>query len=91
MSDKSVTQTISVRHESNTSDTSATRVLHKRHECNKCATRTTQVKHFDFDNDTCVNIFSHPYISYMANESLQGKKNYLLEMPRSHGKMRLKV
>ena len=39
--------------------------------------------------------FSHPYISYMANEKLQGEeqfhsKNYLLEMHRSHAKMRLK-
>ena len=41
------------------------------------------------------NIFSHPYISYMANERLQEKeqfhsKNYLLEMLRSHAKMHLK-
>ena len=58
-------------------------------------TSTTRVKNFDFDNDTSENIFSHHYISYMANERLQGEeqfhsKNYLLEMPRSHAKMRLK-
>ena len=59
------------------------------------ATRTTRVKNFDFDNDTSENIFSHPCISYMANERLQEEeqfhsKNYLLEMPCSHIKMRLK-
>ena len=41
------------------------------------------------------NIFSHPYISYMASEIVQGEeqfhsKNYLLEMPCSHAKMHLK-
>ena len=41
------------------------------------------------------NIFSHPYISYVANERLQGEeqfhsKNYLLEMLRSHAKMPFK-
>ena len=40
-------------------------------------------------------MFSHPSIYYMASERLQGEeqlhsKNYLLEMPRSHAKMRLK-
>ena len=55
----------------------------------------TPVKNFDFDNDTSKNIFSHPYICYMASERLQGdeqlhSKNYLLEMPRSLVKMRLK-
>ena len=54
------------------------------------------MKNFDFDNDTSENIFSHPYISYMANERLQGEeqfnsKNYLLEMPHSHAKMHLKI
>ena len=73
-------------------DTSATRV---QHECYTNDTIAARVKNFDFDNDTSENIFSHPYISYMANERLQGdeqfhSKNYLLEMPRSHGKMRLK-
>ena len=41
------------------------------------------------------NIFSHPYIYYMASERLQGEeqfdtKNYLLEMSCFHTKMRLK-
>ena len=53
------------------------------------------MKNFDFDNDTSKNIFSHPYIYYMANERRQGEeqfhfKNYHLEMPRFHAKMRLK-
>ena len=55
----------------------------------------TRVKNFDFDNDTGKNIFSHPYIYYIASERLQGEerfhtKNYLLEMSRFHAKMRLK-
>ena len=50
---------------------------------------------FDFDNDTSENIFSLPYISYIANERLQEEKQfdtkkYLLEMTRPHTKMRLK-
>ena len=69
-----------------------TRVRHERHECNTGATR---VKKFDFDNDTGKNIFSHPYIYYIASERLQGEeqfytKNYLLELCRFHAKMRLK-
>ena len=53
------------------------------------------MKNFDFDNDTSKNIFSHSYIYYMASENLQVEeqfhsKNYLLEMPRFHAKMRLK-
>ena len=55
----------------------------------------TRVKNFDFDNDTSENIFSYPYIIYMANERLEGEKQIhskscLLEMPCSHAKMRLK-
>ena len=58
-------------------------------------TSATRVKNFGFDNDTSKNIFSYPYIYYMASERLQGEKqfhskNYLLEMPRFHAKMRLK-
>ena len=53
------------------------------------------MKNFDFDNGTGKNIFSHPYIYYMASERLQGEeqfhiKNYLLEMSRFHAKMLLK-
>ena len=58
-------------------------------------TSVTRVNNFDFDNDTGEIIFSHPYISYIANERLQGEeqfhfKNYLLEMPRFTVKMHLK-
>ena len=80
------------RHECYTNDTSATQV---RRACYKNDTSETRVKHFDFDNDASKNIFSHPYIYYMASERLQGEeqfhtKNYLLEMSRFHAKMRLK-
>ena len=73
--------------------TLATRV---RRECYTKYTSATLVKNVDFDNDTSKNIFSHPYIYYMASERLQGEeqfhsRNYLLEMPRFHAKMRLKV
>ena len=66
-----------------------------RHECYTNDMNATQVKNFGFDNNTCVNIFSHSYISYIANKRLQEKekfhfKNYLLEMPRSDAIMRLK-
>ena len=86
------TQMTRMRHECDTSDTSATRVLHEPH---KCDTSATQVKNFDFDNETSKNIFSHPYIYYMASERLQGEeqfhsKYYRLEMPLSYTKMRLK-
>ena len=58
-------------------------------------TSATGVKNFDFDNGTSKSIFLHPYIYYMTSERLQREKqfhskNYLLEMPRSHAKMRLK-
>ena len=58
-------------------------------------TSVTRVNNFDFDNDTSEIIFSHPYISYIANKRLQGEeqfhfKNYLLEMPRFTVKMHLK-
>ena len=104
-----VTRATRVWHKCDTNDTSATWAPRVWHKCDTSATRTTQVWHkcykndtsvtrvrnFDFDNDTSEKIFSHPYISYMANERLQGEekfhsKNYLLEMPRSHAKMHLK-
>ena len=73
---------------SGTSDTSATRTTRAQHECNNSATRTTRVrhecytndtsatrvKHFGFHNNTSEDIFSHPDISYMANE----KQNFIL-------------
>ena len=66
-----------------------------RHECCTNDTSATRVKNVDFDNDTSKNIFLHPYIYYTASERLQGEgqfhsKNYLLEMPCFHAKMRLK-
>ena len=81
-----------MQHESDTSDTNVTQLRHEWHECDTSATRTIN---FDFDNDTSQNIFSHPYIYYMASERLQEEKqfyskNYNLEMLRFHAKMRLK-
>ena len=108
-SDTSTTRATRVQHECDTSDTNETQATQVRHKCDTSATRTTRVQHecyrtntsetrvkdFDFDNDTSKNIFSHPYIYYMASERLQGEeqfhtKNYLLEMSRFHAKMRLK-
>ena len=68
---------------------------HERQEGYTNDTSATRVKNLDFDNDTSKNIFSYPYISYMANERLQGEeqfhsKNYVLEMPRSHANMYFK-
>ena len=53
------------------------------------------MKKFNFDNKTSENIFSHPYISYLANERKQEKeqfhsKNYLLKMSYFNANMRLK-
>ena len=89
MNDTSATR---VRQEGDTSDTSAT---HVQLECYTNDTSATRVRNFHFDNDTSENLFSHPYISYMANERLEGEeqfhfKNYLLKMPRSLAKMHLK-
>ena len=74
---------------------SATRTTRVRHEWYTNDTSATLVKNCDFDNQTSKNIFSHPYIYYMASERLQGdeqvhSKNYPLEMLRSHTKMHLK-
>ena len=54
-----------------------------RHECYTKDKSVTRVKNFDFDKDTCKNIFPHPYIYYIASERQQGEgqfhsKNYLL-------------
>ena len=75
-----------MRHERHECDTSATQMLHERYECDR---------NEKFDNGTGENIFSHPYIYYIGNETQQGEeqfhsKNYLLEIPRFHAKMRLK-
>ena len=87
-----------VRHKWHECNTTATRVLNERNECDTSYTSDasgTRVRNFDFDNDTSENIFSCPYICYMANERLQGQEQFyskssLLEMPRSHAKMHLK-
>ena len=90
------------KHKYDTSETRATRLQQRdtsatpvRHECDTNEIIATWVKNFDFDNETGENIFSHLYISYMANERLQGEeqfhsKNYLLEMPRFHAEIRVK-
>ena len=64
---------------------SATRTTRVQHECHTNDTSVTRVGNFDFDKDTSENMFSHAYISYMANERLQGEeqfhsKYYLLEL-----------
>ena len=74
---------------------SITRTTRVRHECYTNDKSETRMKNFGFDNDTSEKTFSHPYISFMGNERLQREeqfhsKNYLLEMPRSHAKMRIK-
>ena len=82
-------------HECDTNDANETGATRAQHECYTNYTSMTRVKNFDFHNNKSKDMFSHLYISYMANERLQGEeqfhsKNYLLEMPRSHAKMRLK-
>ena len=76
------------------SDTTTIRATGLRYEFDTDDTIATRVKNFDFDKDTSAKIFLHPYMSYIANERLQGEKqfhfkNYLWEMPRSHAKMHL--
>ena len=53
-----------------TSDTSQTQTTRVCHECGTSATRMKRVKICDFESDTSKNTFSHPYISYIANERL---------------------
>ena len=88
--DSDTSETIA-RHYWDTSDTSAARVQ----ECDTNDTSVTGVKNFDFENGTKGNIFSHPHISYVTNETVQGEedfyfKNYLLEMCHCNCKMCLK-
>ena len=66
-----------------------------RHKCYTNDASATRVEKIEFENGKTENIFSQSYISYIANERLQGEeqfhsKNYLLEMPCSHAKLRLK-
>ena len=78
-SGKSATQTTWLRHEWTTSDTCATLVLHERHECDTSATQTTWVRHESKNLifiTTQVKTYFHPYISYMANERLQGEERF---------------
>ena len=94
-SDTSATRATQMQRECDSSNTSATRAGHERHECYTNDTGTARVRNFDFDNSTSKNVFSQPYIYYMASERLQGEewfnfKNYLLEMPCFHAKICLK-
>ena len=73
MPDTSGTNVIRVGHEYETSEKRATRV---RHDSYTSDTRMTRVENFDFDNDTGRNIFSHPYIYYMASEGLQADEQF---------------
>ena len=50
-------------------ETQATRVLHERQECDTS-------ENFNFDNDTSENVFSHPYIRYIANQRLLGEEEF---------------
>ena len=36
----------------------------------------TRVKNFDFVKGTSENIFSHPYVNYIANERLQAEQKF---------------
>ena len=59
---------------------SATRTTRVQHECHTNDTSVTRVGNFDFDKDTSENMFSHAYISYMANERLQGEDFHFIEL-----------
>ena len=58
-------------------------MVHERHKSG-----TSEI--FDFDNDMSENIFSHPYISYIVNERLQGEGPFHSKNPFGNAKMRLK-
>ena len=89
-SNTSVTLALSMQHECDTSNTNARRVRHEWHECDTSVTRATWVGHeyyttnksatrvktFDFDNDTGKNIFSRPYIYYMARDRQQEEEQF---------------
>ena len=82
-----------MRHERQKCNTIATRATRARYGQHECDTSAKREKNFHFDNETSESMFSHPYISYMTNEKLQGKeqfnsKFYLLDMHCSHAKMR---
>ena len=73
MSDTSATQATRMQHKCDTNNMNATQVQHE--WCTNDKTATT-VKIFYFDSDTSKNIFSHPYICYMASERLQGEEQF---------------
>ena len=75
-SNTSATRATRMRHEYDISNTSATRTIRVQHECCTSNTSATRVKNFDLDNDTSKNIFSQPYIYYVAIERLQGEEQY---------------
>ena len=86
-----------VQHEHNEWNVNVAHVLYERYQWATSAIQTARVRHEwkDFGNDKSENIFSHSYLSYMAYERLQGKKqfhskNYLLEMPHFYARTRLK-
>ena len=58
-------------------------MVHERHKSG-----TSEI--FDFDNDMSENIFSHPYISYIVNERLQGEGPFHSKNPFGNAKMSLK-
>ena len=71
------------QHECNTSETQTTRAgvsavltTREQYETYKNDASVTRVKNFDFGNNTTENIFSQPYISYIANERLQGEEPF---------------
>ena len=80
------------QHECDTSDTNATRATQVRREYYTNDTSVTRVKNFDFYNDIRKTIFLHLYMIRvrLKGEEQFNSKNYLLEMPFSHAKMRLK-
>ena len=47
-----------------------------RHELDASDTSAIRVKKLDFDTCTIENIFSHPYISYIANERFYGEQQF---------------
>ena len=95
-SDTSATRTTRIQYESDTSDTSETRV---RQKCDTSTTQTTRVKNFDKLTTTLVKTYFYTLISTLLygerKTTSRGtisfhSKNYLLEIPRFHAKMRLK-
>ena len=97
--DTSDTNATRVRHKWHECNTSETRATPVRHKCRTSATRTTRVRHewkILILIVTRVKTYFHtPAFTTMASERLLRdeqvhSKIYLLEMARSHAKMRLK-